>query len=70
MTSLGFQVVTIDLGTNANFLELDDGLVFARLAILSALFVTVFAVIHQSTDGRDCVRSHFDEIESAVPGHL
>ena len=70
LTPLGFKIMSVDLGANANFLEFDDSLMLAGLAFFSALFVTIFAVIHQSTDRRNCVRSHFDEIEPAVSGHL
>ena len=68
--ALCFEVVIVDLGPNANFLQFDNCLVLAGLTLFATLLVAIFTVVHQSTDWRNCVRRNFDEIESAVPGHL
>jgi hypothetical protein len=60
LPALGRQVVIVDLWTEANFFELDDVLILARLAILPALFVPELPVVHQPTDGRNRIGRDLD----------
>ncbi len=46
LSSLGLEVVVVDLRPDADLFQLDDVLVTTRLALLAALLVPVLAVIH------------------------
>jgi hypothetical protein len=70
LPALRREIVIIDLGTNAHFLELDDVLVLARFALLAALFVPELAVIHQAANRRNRIRRDFHQIEPARASHF
>ncbi|MBA3528499.1 MAG: hypothetical protein H0T91_04170 [Propionibacteriaceae bacterium] len=64
LAALRVEVMPGDLRLQANLFEFDDMLIAARFPFFLALFVPVFAVVHQATNGWDGIRSHFDEVET------
>jgi hypothetical protein len=67
---LGFEVVVVDLGPDADLFQLDDMLMATGLTLLAALLVAVFAVVHEPADGRHGIRRHLDQVESTLARHL
>ena len=68
VTLLGLVVARIDLGAELHLLDLDLGLVLARLLGLDRLLVLVLAVIHDAANGRIGVGSDLYQIETLVFG--
>lgn len=63
MALLDFEVVVVDLQTEANFLDFRSALVTTCLASLDLLVVLVLAVIDELGNRRLRVGRHLDEIE-------
>ena len=53
----------VGLGTQPNFLHLDDFLLFTRLAFLTLLLVLELAKIHDSANGGIGIGRNLNEIE-------
>ena len=70
LSSLGLQVVVVDLRPDADFFQLDDVLMLAGLALLAALFVAVLAVVHEPADRRHGIWRNLDQVEPALARHL
>jgi len=70
LSPLRLQVVVVDLRPDAHLFQLDNVLIAARLTIFPALLIAKFAVIHQSTDGRNGIRRNLDQIEAPLTRHL
>src|SRR5262245_43612167 len=70
LASLRFQIVVVDLRSDADLFQFDDVLVATRFALLAALLVPVLAVVHQPADRRHGVWRYLDEVESALTRHL
>ena len=68
VTLLGLVVARIDLGAELHLLDLDLGLVLARLLGLDRLLVLVLAVIHDAANGRLGIGSDLDQIETLILG--
>src|SRR5215211_2498978 len=62
--------MVVDLGSDANFLELDDVLIFPGFSLFPALLVTEFPVIHEPAHRWHRVRCNLDKIEATVTRHL
>src|SRR5215212_6992109 len=70
LPTLGFEVMVVDLGPDANLFQLDDVLMAARLALFAALLVAELAVVHEPADGWHRVGRHLDQVESPLARHL
>jgi hypothetical protein len=70
LATLGFEIVVIDLGPDADFFQLDDVLMAAGLALFAALLVAKLPVVHEPADGWHRVGSHLDQIEPPLARHL
>jgi hypothetical protein len=63
LANLGFQVMRVDPGTQADLLDFDRLLPLARFSFPPALLVAVFAVIHDPADRRTRIGLDFYQIE-------
>ena len=70
LAPFGFQVMVVDLRSNANFLEFDDVLILARIALLAALLIPELAIVHKTAHRWNSIRRNFDEIKSLLASHL
>ena len=60
---LGIEVVGVDAGGHADFLDLDDLLVLFGFFFLFQLFKAEFAVVHDLADRRNSVRRNLDKVK-------
>ena len=67
---LGFEVMVVDLGPDADLFQLDNVLMAAGLALFAALLVSKLAVVHEPADVWHGVGRHLDEIEPPLARHL
>jgi hypothetical protein len=70
LPALGFEIMVVDLGPDADLFQLDDVLASPRFTLFPALLVTELAVVHQPADRRHGVWRHFDKVETALARHL
>lgn len=68
--ALRLQVMLADLRAEADLFDVGRLLPLARFALAPALLVAELAIIHETTHRRDGVGLYFDEVESALAGHL
>jgi hypothetical protein len=67
---LRVDVVVVCLGFETDFLQLYLLLVLAGFTLFFGLFIPKFAVVHDPTHWWDSIWRDFDQVESAVLGHL
>ena len=60
----------VNVGRKADLLYLDHTLILLRFLFPLGLLKTVFAVVHDLTDGRLCLRSYLDKVEIFLCGKL
>ncbi len=70
LTTLGFQIMIADFRLDPDFLESNHMLGFSRITLFPTLLVSKFAVIHQTTDGRNSIGSDFYKIKPPLACHL
>ena len=63
-------IIGVRIGTEFDFLHLNDLLLLARLGLFFLGFVLKFPEIHDLTDRRGRIGRDFDEIEPYIIGHL
>ena len=60
----------VNVGRKADLLYLDHTLILLRFLLPLGLLKTIFAVVHDLTDGRLCLRSYLDKVEIFLCGKL
>ena len=70
LLALGFQIMVVDLGPDADLFQLDNVLMAAGLALFAALLVAKLAEVHEPADGWHGVGRHLDKIEPSLTRHL
>jgi len=68
--ALGLEIVVVDFGPNPHFLQLNNMLILAGLALLAALLITELAVIHEPANRWDSVGRYLDEIQTTFTRHF
>ena len=68
-SDLGLVVAFLGTRTELDFLDLNLLLLFLSSLLLLVGFEFIFAVIHDSANGRLCIRRHFDQIKSRLLRH-
>ena len=70
MPDLDLQIVFIRLGTDLDFLHLNDRLLFLGFLRTLALLILELSVVHDLANGRVCIGSHFHQIQLFLCGQL
>jgi len=70
LAALGLQVMSANFRFYANLFELGYMLISTRITLFTALFISKFSVIHQSTDRWCRIWSDFHEVKAPLACHI
>lgn len=64
------EIVDINAGRHADFLDFHHMLVFAGLFFPLGLLKAIFSIVHQLADGRDGIGGDLDQIQALLVSHV
>ena len=67
---LGIEVVIFNPRTQFNFLDVNGFLIFSGFLFSLCLFKAIFAIVHNLTYGRSCLRSNLNKVKILFKGNF